>query len=321
MSHLWAAKNLKNKDSFVFKAAFLAMLTLFFPETAWADGTTLGNILCNVAKDFTPLAPLMSAFAYIAGAVLVIKGTMLFKKHTDNPNDSQIVKAIAHCLGGGTLAVLPAAVRTFQETLHISLGGSTGISSCTAGSVTSGGTGPLGLDMMMENFVKNIEKPMVWLVSIIGILVGIFYIYKGLLAASKTGTDPRASAPHVILVYLIVGAVLVSLGSMLGPVLTTVFGDNSIRSVNAIINWEGIVGSGADVERMNRTVWAMLTFVKVIGVISFLRGWMILKKAVEGGQATIPQALSHIIGGAMAINIGTMLEVFDRTFGTGLVNS
>ncbi|MDD5587452.1 MAG: hypothetical protein PHY92_10975 [Alphaproteobacteria bacterium] len=292
-----------------------------WPVEAWADTTaaaSLGDIICNIRSNISPFLPLFSAIAYIAGAVLVLNGTLLLKKHADNPNDSQVVKGVAHLLGGGALAAFSTTIYLFQNTLGLAKASSSGVLTCKAAVPASSAT---GLDTMMQNFVNNIYSPMFSALSVLCFVMGAFLIYRGLLKGSKVGTDPRAAATHAIVVNLVVGAILVSIGGMLPNMLTTLFGDPNIKNFSSIINWSAITGSGVDTAKADLTVHAILMFVQIIGAIAFVRGWLIIKSAVEGtGQTTVPQGITHVIGGTMAINIGLMLKLFDSTFGTGLIN-
>ncbi len=48
--------------------------------------------------------------------------------------------------------------------------------------------------------------------------------------------------------------------------------------------------------------------------------WALVKNAIEGaGQATVVQGFTHIVGGVLAINIYTFLEIIDQTFGTNFL--
>ncbi|MDD5586221.1 MAG: hypothetical protein PHY92_04600 [Alphaproteobacteria bacterium] len=302
-------------DGTAFAWALLAFIVILLgPLDVWAEDLTLGLIVCHIRGNIIPIAPLLSAMAYVAGAMLGISGLMLLKKHADNPNDSQVVKALAHLLGGGALAVFPAAVGTMQATLHLGASASGG-KDCAPGTPVSGAA---GLDTMMQNFVNNIYQPMFSALSVLSFLVGAFLIYRGLLKGSKVGTDPRAAATHSILVNLLIGGVMVSIGAMLPVMEETLFGPTTTTFSG--INWTAIVGT-ADTTKADLTIKAILMFVQVIGAIAFVRGWLMIKNAVEGtAQVTVPQGLTHVIGGTMAINIGTMLKLFDTTFGTGLIN-
>ncbi len=300
---------------------FVLLAIVFLPTNVWAQeaaetAITLGNIVCNVRNSLPAFAPLISVFAYTVAAFAAVKGVLLYKKHTENPNDNQFVKATAHVLVAGLLAAMPATVGMLQQTLHVGAGAG---GSLACGEIAAPALATGGLDTIIQNFVNNIKNPMMALVSTLSVVMGLYLIFRGLLKGTKVGSDPRAGATHAIMANLLVGAVLVSLGTILSTMLQTVFGDSSISSFSGI-NWTNVTAENANTEAIDDTVTAVLTFVQVIGAIAFLRGWLMIKNAVEGtAQVTVPQGLTHVIGGTMAINIGAMLTVFDRTFGTCLV--
>jgi hypothetical protein len=297
-------------------------LTLFaaaavWPIEVWAQ--TLGDVICSANQNLAPFAHIYSGIAYIVAAILAIKGVMLLVKHASG-NESQVVKAVAHLVGAGALGALPFFVSELQASLHIAVGAGGG--ACKSGN--SGGKAA-DLSTMITQFVQNIYNPMFSLVSGISYIVGLFLIVRGLIKGAKTGSDPREAAPHAVAANLVVGAILVSIGGMLPTMMQTLFGSptpSSSAQQFAISYTSNLAGAGVDASGAASTIAAILQFVQIIGVIGFLRGWLILRKAVEGGgQATVPQGLSHIIGGTMAINIVGMLTLIDTTFGTGILQS
>jgi intracellular multiplication protein IcmC len=60
----------------------------------------------------------------------------------------------------------------------------------------------------------------------------------------------------------------------------------------------------------------ILGVIQIIGMISFIRGWVMLSKATNVGQqpGAVSKGLTHVIGGIMGINIYTVMEVFNQTF-------
>lgn len=62
---------------------------------------------------------------------------------------------------------------------------------------------------------------------------------------------------------------------------------------------------------------AVAGIVQLVGLIAFIRGWMHLVGHVQqsGGQHTLGKALTHIIGGLLAINIIGVTDIFWNTFG------
>lgn len=296
---------------------FFFVLVLFWPDAASA-APSLGDMICNIGVNIAHFSPLINAIAFSAGAVLAFQGVLLMKKHTDNPNDSQIVKGVAHILAGAALASLPTVAATIVQTLHLTTTDAAGGIGCGHVNPTPGG-GPVPLDQMMQNFVANIRNPIRIVLSVLCFIMGLTFIFRGLLRGSKIGSDPRAAAPQGIIVNLLVGGVLTTIGTMIPVMTETLLGTGTDNSFAGIIKWSTFVGTGVDTAMADKTVAAILRFIQIIGIIGFIRGWLIIKSSVEGsGQATIAQGLTHIIGGTMAFNIGVMIRLFDETFGTGL---
>jgi len=297
------------------------LLVLLWPDFAEAStvASTLGGLFCNVKLTANGYVRIIGAVSFVSGAFIIVRGVLLLKKHGENPNDSQVVKAIAHLFGGGLLLSLPTVVAIMQMTIF---GGApkSGTFTCSG---TPGASGAASLDVMMQNFVKDVHGPIFVLLSVLSMIIGITMIFKALLRGAKTGADPRASNPKDIVTHLVLGAVLVSIGTVLPDVLKTIFGVGTVSQMSSFpaIGWSKLVGA-ADTKAADNTIKAIMAFVQIIGGISFLRGWLIIKTAIEGGgQATVPQGATHIIGGAMAINIDKMLTILDKTFGTGVFSS
>lgn len=311
-----ALKQIRTRDlaSWV---CFVFAVFLFMPTVA--EASTLGDVICNIRNSGSGVPGLLSAIAYIIGAILILRGALLLKKATDSGGQTSPVGGIAMAVSGSAIILLPALGGWLQSSLFAgTVTGAGGTTGCTAGTVQAA----TGLDQMMKQFVSNIYDPIFSLIGVLAFIVGLVFIIKGILRMSKTGTDPRAASPKDVIIYLIIGTVLVSLSTVLPMMLQTVLGTgtaNNADSFKSIIKWSNLTTGTTD--KMDETVVAILRFVQIVGLIAFFRGWLIIKTAVEGGQATIPQGATHIIGGAMAINIGDMLSIFNKTFGTDVINA
>lgn len=75
---------------------------------------------------------------------------------------------------------------------------------------------------------------------------------------------------------------------------------------------DGIAGS--DYESLYR---AVIEIIKLVGVIAFFRGWLLLSKLGNGQaqQGTLPKSLLHLVGGVLAVNIVTTWDILRATFG------
>ncbi len=297
------------------------------PEVAWAAASTFGDVVCNVRNNLVPYTGIFSVIAYAIAAFLAARFGWLLMQQFQDSKSNKIPQALGSFVASACFFSLPYFVKALQTSLFsrsLASGGG-GVTGCVPVPVTpvpaDGNTA--GLDLIIQNLTSNIHQPMMSLISIISIAVGLFLIGRGLIRSTKLGTDPKVAGPHIIVVNLLIGAALVSIGEMLPTMTTTLFGDSAVHSMkNFSLRWSEIVPTGTDTTAANKTIQAVLGFVQIIGAISFLRGWLIVRRAVEGaGQATVPQGITHILGGTAAINIDRVITVFNNTFGLRLVGT
>ena len=79
------------------------------------------------------------------------------------------------------------------------------------------------------------------------------------------------------------------------------------------------VPAGGGAPGVAEALKGVLLFVKLVGHIAFLRGFLILKGVAEGSQGqTVGRAITHILGGAAAINIDTTVDFLVNTFAPGM---
>lgn len=306
-------------------AIFAALLfpALAVPHPAFAQAATLSDIMCNTFDNMGPFAPLLSALAFVAGAILIGAGLLSLKDHSDNPGNNPLHKGIARIAFGSGLMTLPFIAQSLINTILVPQG-SGGAGACVAGAGPVAIGPGIGLDVLVENLVGNITEPLISLISIAAYVMGVLFIVRGLLRGAKYGSDPRAATTSHIMAYLIIGALLIVAGESAGDVLFSLFGvgvsDTIDYQTNAgrVMGWNAVAALGN--MQFATVIAAALTFFQLIGILAFVRGLYIVKNAVEGtGQATMAQGFTHIVGGVLAINIYSILEVIDQTFGTNLL--
>jgi hypothetical protein len=306
--------------------AFALLATFALAEPAFAATGTLGDIFCNSSTNLQGFGHLYSACAFIMGVGFMGWGFYELVKHHDNPRERPMHHPLMKISGGAALMAAPYVAQALINTFYTT-GGGGGLVACTAGAVTATTSGNVGLDVLIQNLTDNIKGPLDYAMGAIAIVIGLFMIVRGLLKASKYGVDPRTHSLTSILSNLTVGTLLIVVGQTTDAALGTLFG----------INWGGVEGGGAStgastvggwtfVQDLNagqqfiNSVAAALLFFQLVGMIAFVRGWMIMKSAAEGqGQATMAQGITHILGGAVAMNVFNFLEMMDNTFGTGFL--
>ncbi len=284
-----------------------------------AHAQSLGSIFCNGVANARPFAPVFSWIAYVAGVVASAAGIYHIRLHTDSPQNHRLTTPLMELAGGAALLALPSAVTVLVTSIFGDSAGPNGKLICKEGPLAGGQS----LDAMLRGFISNIEQPLKMIVSASAMLGGLYMIVRGLMKASKYGTDPKTHNMHSVLTYLGFGALLISIGDNLDMMLASVFGTENVAP-NTVIHWgklSALIGGDGVSQRFIDAVNAALVFVQLIGAIAFVRGWMIMKKVVEGSSnVTLAQGMTHILGGVCAINIYQFLVAMDHTFGTNLIS-
>jgi hypothetical protein len=301
-------------------AFFTAVVAVLLTPHAAEAQTYVGTLICNVANEIngnTPLIDLFDAIAFISGTYLFGRALYDLKEHVDDPSPRHpLYKPLAKMVAAAALLELPFFIGWLIGTLFgQQVNG--GVLACNPVAPVAVAADP---SVMVTNFMNSIQGPLTYLISILCFTIGTFLIVRGLLKAAKIGTDRNTTTN--ILANLIIGTVLVSVGECSNVLLATVFGNATIA--NAATPGAQIVGAWPMVTQLNASqsfinaIAAALDFFQLIGMIAFVRGFMIIRNAVEGnGQATMAQGFTHVIGGILAINIYQVLEIFDATLGTG----
>lgn len=114
------------------------------------------------------------------------------------------------------------------------------------------------------------------------------------------------SSLKVPVTYFIVAAVFIYIPSAYKLFLYTTFRTTSPLAYTQI-------NSSINPQVLN----AIVGLVQLIGLFAFIRGWLILVAIAQqsGGQHSFGKALTHIVGGIMAMNILGLTDLIWNTFG------
>jgi hypothetical protein len=301
-----------------FPALAALVVAFLFGTThgAFAQTSTLGDVVCSIYSNVKPFGNVFAMIAYVAGAAFTVQGIHHLRLHSSNPTNNPLNRGLMLLSGASGLFVLPSVIGMIESSLYTVSGG--GLTACSAGGV-SAASASTGLDTMLSSFVGNIKDPLVAVISLTAILSGLYMVIRGLVKASKYGFDPKTHSVNSILAHLGFGSLLLTIGDNVDMMVNSVFGQDI--SGSSVITWRGLssLAGGVSPEFIN-AVNAGLTFVQIIGAIAFVRGWMIMKKVVEGGgNVTLAQGLTHIFGGVLAINIYQLLLIKYKTYGKNML--
>ena len=143
---------------------------------------------------------------------------------------------------------------------------------------------------------------------------GIMFLFRGVFRLkvygdTRTMMSSQASIKEP-LILLLVGAIFFYIPSGIGVLLNTTFGSDNPLSYS---DWAaaGTINS--------QTAISILNLVRVIGLMTFIKGWFVLSKSGGGQQGNgMGKALTHIIGGLLAINIVGTMNVVTSTLGLSI---
>lgn len=291
-------------------------ITALVGDDAWAacngglgKADSLGAVICNTVNSASDIPGLLVGFSYLCGVVLGFMGIMKLKEHVESPNQVQIWDPLKRFLAGGLFFSIPFLARVVQETVAK---GISGLSAEAEGYNTSGVSGT-GLDAKIVDLMKDIWEPMQFLLLGFGYLAGVVLILIGISRLLKTEQEGARGPMGIgtILTFIVAG-VLLSLNKILGATVGSIF--NSGALVHAELAYtDGMADDGA---HANAVIGAAMAFIAIIGWISFIRGFFIMRGVAEGNsQASAMAGFTHIIGGAIAVNLGAFLKAVQSTLG------
>jgi intracellular multiplication protein IcmC len=153
-------------------------------------------------------------------------------------------------------------------------------------------------------------------------LLGIAFAIKAIVGLKIIGESrSNMGSGHMSikepLIYMFVSIVFIFFPTALDIMLTTTFGHSSPLGYtpndgpNPAIR--ELFGSGSSFGQ------SLSTIIQVIGVIAFVRGWVLIARAAAQGQqpGSTGKGLVHVFGGILAMNIVLTLQIINNTlYGT-----
>lgn len=291
--------------------AFLgAAFALLTPGSAEAfGGPTLGDAIANTVASVQDVPGLLTAAAYLMGLVLGVWGIAKTYSHVLNPTQVPIWEAIQRFLAGGALFALPMMLEVVYNTVALGLFGA------ELTMFNDPGVIGFGLDAMLVQFVGDILTPTVFMLTGFCYLAGVILVIVGIMRMLKRA-DEGVRGPGgigTIFIFLVAGALL-SANAMLGAFSTSLFGTPDIAVYGELQYTTGM--TPIELAHVHTVIASVLAFMTIVGLISFIRGFFILKDYSNGdGQASLMSSFTHLFGGALLVNLGPLLNAVQYTLG------
>ena len=176
-------------------------------------------------------------------------------------------------------------------------------------------TSAYSIDSIFSNLstsLSGVSQFLTALSYVIGIYLTVSAVFKFKKFGHRTAFMHVEAGMFGPIMQFCIGVGLLYTPTFIGVLNATVFGDSSIDDVMAYSTSGSSPDWATAIEPMYQTI-------QVIGLIAFLRGWLILTKSVQKdggnqpGQTT--KGIIHIIGGVMAMNITRTIDIITASFG------
>ncbi len=298
---------------------------------------SVGNALCGIIRNAGALPAFLTAISYLFGVFLGLWALLKLRDHVLNPSQTPIWDSVARFVAGGAFFALPVIIDAARNTVtpeSLVVSGSfvsnTGFNIASSGGgffddpigtiigglLGNGGgctPGGGGLDTALACFMSDIFGPLHVLLNFFGVVAGTILIMIGISRLLKSAQDgARGPGGLGTMMTFLVGGALISFNSLIRAFSTSLF-SSPVTFTYAEIQY-GL--SGSALASANTVISSILQFMILVGLISFVRGLFIMRDVAEGnGQASMMASVTHLIGGALAVNLGPLLNAVQATLG------
>jgi len=304
--------NLKILALIVFGVIFMIIPDAFATDRA-AEGT-LGQVIERIVENVWSLPQLINYFGYIMAVFFM--GLALFKLYSHvqyGPQSTQLIEPIKYF----GITMLAAAMPTTANMLIGTFGGfgedAQQVNNLGWSDDASGVTG--SLDTMMMDFIQNVYVPMQWLFTIFCFIAGFMFLLIAIHRLTKT-SQQGAQGPSGVgtIATFMLAAVMLSIAPSIGVVTETLFGGRTSMTTVQFMALSETMGDASG--HAQNVLVSILAFLIIVGIVSMIRGFFILRGLAEGQQQmTMMSGLSHIIAGAVLVNFGQFANIIQNTLG------
>lgn len=295
--------------------AFAMLFLALTVDDAFAQNK-LSNSVRTVTQSWAGVDNILSMVAWLAGAFLGCAAIFKFKDHVDNPAQTPLSMGVKRMIAGGMFLSLPFSIRAVVN----STSGAAGAGKITSTGYQVSGTPVAGsLEQMVVDVMKDIGAPVENMLVAFSYLAGISLLLVGISRLTKRMEEgPKGPAGFGTIMTFIAAGMLINYGSSIGHFTGSVFGNNSLMTNIAIS--ANVMSNATQRAQVETVLSGLEVFVMLVGYIAFIRGWFVLKSFADGQQgATLAQGLTFLFGGAIAINVGELINAVSQTVGVNAI--
>lgn len=274
----------------------------------------VGATICNFVGTTGATPAFLVSLSYLFGIVIGVWALLKIRDHVLNPQQVSIWEGVSRLIVAGAFFSMPYLAGVFQNALTGGNAFFAGDQNTQFNSVAAcAGAGPLALDEVVVCFMRDIMAPAHVLLSHFAFVAGLVFIMIGISRIMKSAQEgARGPGGMGTIMTFVTAGVLISYNVIIDFFTTTISVAGTNTTNAALAYTTGM--TPAEVQHVNNIVAAILQFMIIVGLISFIRGWFIIRDVAEGNQqASLMAGATHIIGGALAINMGPLLSAVQQT--------
>lgn len=304
------------KPSLALFSAILATAMSYGPQAmAQApESGTLGALIMNVVEGTSSLPDLVSFLAYFVAVLFAALGVYKLKNHVEyGPQSVPLADPLKFLAAGGLMFALPSIAGVVQATF-----GDEGPSQDIGWSPLGDTQGTPGtLDAMMVAFVQNSYVPAQLLFTFFCFVAGAALLLVAIHRLTKTAQEgPRGPAGAGTIATFVLAGVLFSLAPSVGMIVETLYGGRSSMMTVEMFALESSLTTDAAKNHTRNVITSVLAFMVIVGIISIIRGFFILRGVAEGNQQmTMMGGIVHLVAGALLVNFGQFANIIQKTLG------
>ncbi len=166
------------------------------------------------------------------------------------------------------------------------------------------------LDTMFANFSASAEA-ITKLIQYSSWIIGLYLVIGSVYKFAQLGSNPQLS-PKVPISMFFVGVAIFSLTGMISVFTSTMAMGNT--GPGAILA-PTAGGFGATTAA---GLSGVLLFIRMVGYLAFVRGWLLINAFGQGKEGTLGRGLTHVFGGVAAINVQVTADIIANTLAPGM---
>ncbi|MDH5722440.1 MAG: hypothetical protein OEY94_03845 [Alphaproteobacteria bacterium] len=290
----------------------------WLPDCATSLSATLGTVICRSMANTISLPMFLSGLSYLIGLAMGLWGILKIRDHVLSPMQTKLSEGVMRLLAAGAFFAMPFVGATLQISLTpVTLAGFTLAGTNTGFTTTTAlSCGPNNsLEEAMGCLMTDIQGPLHVVLNYFCFVAGLILVMIGISRLIKSAQEgPRGPGGIGTVTTFVIAGLLMSANVILRAASETLFG-SPFTNTTATLKYAGGM-TAAETGATYHVINAVLRFMFIIGIISFVRGLFIIRGVAEGQQqSSIMVAMTHIIGGALAVNLGPLLNAIQNTLG------